>query len=668
MPIDYSTLSPEEELALVASGYYPEISDYSTANYGLPKFNFNVELPTPEEHSTIGTLLAAAAEPGNYIGNRAVSGLHQLGSALYNMATGKSASEIGRRLNEIDAERQAEDQRRWDYITREPGSSLNLTDHVFNALGVLFPGISSAKDLTRGLTRKVLASGAARNAMRAGQAAQTIGRASRTIDEMIPFTRGTNFTNKDAMRFLQAAENPSGVRSAVADIVRNDNLLRSSINTSNSVDDTVEMFARGGYLDPETYITLNNMKSGADIAGDIAEKMQSTLRANLDSAINNAARNKIIDAENIARAAGENLPRAWRGMSNSELVDVARDNAVREAWLNRLARQDIRSILPNFGRTSVKTQLLGGLGNALGDTMSDLPYNAEAEARLAEVALSEPTSLKPTGTDKDVSATTVTSTDDTNVDAMPDLYASNPTDVVSDGLSYNDDGTVPLSPLLAEYKNALKQATEATNKEREKLIKDYENLRNIQAMDPYQWETRVQLERQLLDAERRAANNYRDDPWNTIGAILTAPLTARRLQNPFEVWERNVQAAADRDPEVRRLRRLLGYTEDLPSGSDRAKSEQNIIEQVSKVNFDLLNASLNEQQKLIEAAMVFNSNVSRQRKEKAETELRKAQAEAARARAKYYEEGGGSRGVDITAITSLLNQGVPGASPFTENN
>lgn len=637
MPIDYSTMSQEEELALERPGLF-------------------------------GRLLATIAEPGNYVGNRAVSGLHQLGSALYNAATGSSASDIVSRLNEIDAQRQAEDQRRWDYIMGEPGSSLTPTDHVFNAVGAIIPAASSSKSLVRGLTRKALASRAAGDAMKAGQAAQTIGRASRTVDEMIPFTRGTNFTNKDAMRFLQAAENPTGVRSAVADIVRNDNLLRSSINTSNSVDDTVDIFTRAGRLDPDTYVTLNNMKSGADIAGDIAVARQPALTENLRSAINKAASNKIIEAEELARAAGENLPRAWQGMSRSELVDVARDNAVREAWLNRLAKQDIRNTLPNFGRRYVKTGLLGGAGNALGGFMSDLPFNAEAEARLAEVALSEPTSLKPNGTDKAVPATTVTSTDDANTDAMPDLYASNPTDVVSDGLSYNDDGTIPVRPRFDEYEKTLKQTVEAANKEREKLKKDYENLRNIQAMDPYQWETRVQLERQLLDAEKRASNNYRDDPWNTIGAILTAPLTARRLENPFEVWERNVQSAVDRDPEVRRLRRLLGYTNDLPSGSDRAKSEQSVIEQVSKVNFDLLNAAVKEQQALIEAARAFNSDVSKRRREKSEEELRKAQEELARAKSKFYKEGG-SRGFDPDAISSLLlNQSAPGASPFKEDN
>lgn len=651
MPIDYSTLSPEEELAL-------------------------------ERPSLFGRLLATIAEPGNYIGNRAVSGLHQLGSALYNAATGSSASDIVSRLNEIDAQRQAEDQRRWNYIMGEPGSSLTPTDHVFNAVGAIIPAASSTKSLTRGLTRKALASRAAGDAMKAGQAAQTIGRASRTVDEMTPFARGTNFTNKDAMRFLQAAENPNGVRSAVADIVRNDNLLRSSINTSNSIDDTVEIFTRAGRLDPETYVTLNNMKSGADITGDIAVARQPTLTENLRSAINNAARNKIIDAENIARATGENLPRALQGMSRSELVNFARDNAVREAWLNRLARQDIESVLPDFGRTSVKTQLAGGLGNALGDTMSDLPYNPEAEAKLAEVALSEPTSLKPTGTDKSVPATTATSTDDTNTDAMKyesratyDLYASNPTDVVSDRFSYNDDGTIPVRPIFEEYRNELQQNTEATKKELEELRKAYEGLRNIQAMDPYQWETRVQLERQLLDAEKRASNNYRDDTWNKIGAILTAPLTARRLENPFEVWERSVQGAVDRDPEVRRLRRLLGYTEDLPSGSDRAKSEQGVIEKVSKVNFDLLNASVKEQQAMLEAAMAFNSNVSQQRKERAEARLREAQAERVKkeidwvdkvneAKTNYYNRGGSLNPV----ISSLLNQGSTGASPFTEDN
>lgn len=649
MPIDYSTLSPEEELAL-------------------------------ERPSLIGRLLATVAEPGNYIGNRAVSGLHQLGSALYNAATGSSASDIVSRLNEIDAQRQAEDQRRWDYIMGEPGSSLTPTDHAFNALGVIIPAASSGKSLVRGLTRKALASRAAGDAMRAGQAAQTIGRVSQTIDDMTPFARGTNFTNKDAMRFLQAAENPNGVRSAVADIIRNDDMLRSSINTSNSIDDTVDIFTKAGYLDPDTYITLNNMKSGADITGDIAVARQPTLTANLSSAINNAARNKIIEAEELARAAGENLPRAWQGMSRSELVDIARDNTIREAWLNKLAGQDIRSILPSFGTNYARVGLAGGLGNAIGDTISDLPYNPEAEARLAEVALSEPTSLKPTSTDIAVSATTTNGNSTNNVDTIdndtmmvasragaPNLYASEPTSVVSDGLSFNDDGTIPVQPMFVEFQNRLQQNTEETKKALEELRKNYEGLRNIQAIDPYQWETRVQLERQLLDAEKRASNNYRDDPWNTIGAILTAPLTARRLQNPFEVWERNVQAAVDRDPEVMRLRRLLGYTEDLPSGSDRAKSEQSVIEQVSKVNFDLINASLKEQQKMLEAAMTFNSQVSRQRKEKAEKELREAQAEAARARAKYYEEGGGYRGFDITAISSLLNQGT-GTSPFVEDN
>ena len=698
MPIDYSTLSPEDMLALNASDYYPELGTISTLDNGLIQFDSNVGFPPPESPSMVGRMLAAVAEPGNWLGNRAVSGLHQLGSALYNAATGSSFSDIISRINEIDAQRQAEDQRRRNYIMGEPGSSLTPMEHALNAAGVVIPGASAAKSLIRGAARKALASSAAGNAMRAGQAAQTIGQASRTIDEMLPWTRGTNFTNRDAMRFLQAAENPNGVRSALADISRNDNLLRSSIARSNSVDDTVDMFTRAGRLDPDTYTKLNSMKSGADITGDISLARQPALRANLGSAINSAARNSIVNAEAMARAAGENLPRAWRNMSTSELVDVARDNAIREAWLNRLARQDIRNTLPTFGRSYAGFGLTGGLGNALGDVMSDLPYDAEAEARLAEVALSEPTSLKPTGTDTAVPATTTSGNSTNNVDTIdndtmmvassagaPDLYVSNPTEVVSAGLPSNEDYTVSLPQRFADFEKTLKQATEAINKEREKSIKDYENLRNIQAMDPYQWETRVQLERQLLDAEKRAADNYRDDPWNTIGAILTAPLTARRLENPFEVWERNVQAAADRDPEVRRLRRLLGYTKDLPSGSDRAKSEQSVIEQVSKVNFDLLNASLNEQQKLIEAAMTFNSHVSQQRKERAEARLKQAQAErvkkeidwvdkvneakikADEARANFYNNGG-SRGFDPAAISSLLNQGAIGASPLVGNN
>lgn len=686
MPIDYSTLSPEDMLALNASDYYPDLGTISALDNGLLQFDSNVGFPPPESPSMLGRILAGINEPMNWLGNRAVSGWHQLGSALYNAATGKSISDIVSRINEIDAQRQAEDQRRLNYIMGEDGSSLTPMEHALNAAGVVIPGASAAKSLIRGATRKALASSAASDAMRAGQAAQTIGRAGRTIDEMIPFARGTSFTNDDAIRFLQAAENPNGVRSALADISRNDNLLRSSIARSNSVDDTVDMFTRAGRLDPDTFTKLDRIKSGADITGDISLTRQPALRANLASEINSAARNSIVNAEAMARAAGENLPRAWRNMSTSELIDVARDNTIREAWLNRLARQDIRNTLPNFGRTYAGLGLTGGVGNALGDAMSDLPYDAEAEARLAEVALSEPTSLKPTGTDTAVPATTAGSSDDTDTSTMiavsragaPDLYAYEPTDVVSNRLSYNDDGTVPVAPMFAEFQKRLQQNTEETNKYREELKKNYENLRNMQSIDPYQWETRVQLERQLFDAETRAANNYRDDPWNKVGAVITAPLTARRLENPFEVWERNVQAAVDRDPEVRRLRRLLGYTNDLPSGSDRAKSEQNVIEQVSKVNFDLINASLKEQQAMLEAATAFNSNVSEERKKKAEARLREAQAKREEEETKYVEQlskakinyynSGGSRGFDPAAISSLLNQGAIGASPLVGNN
>lgn len=697
MPIDYSTLSPEDMFALNASDYYPDLGTISALDNGLLQFDSNVGFPPPESPSMVGRLLAGINEPMNWLGSRVVSGWHQLGSALYNAATGSSFSDIISRINEIDAQRQAEDQSRLNYIMGEPDSSLTPMEHALNVAGVVIPAASSAKSLVRGLTRKALASRAADDAMRAGRAAQTIGQASRTIDEMLPWTRGTNFTNRDAMRFLQAAENPNGVRSALADISRNDNLLRSSIARSNSVDDTVDMFTRAGRLDPDTFTKLDRIKSGADITGDISLSRQPALRANLVSEINSAARNSIVNAEAMARAAGENLPRAWRNMSTSELVDVARDNAIREAWLNRLARQDIRNTLPNFGRSYAGFGLTGGLGNALGDAMSDLPYDAEAEARLAEVALSEPTSLKPTGTDTAVPATTTKGNSTNNVDTIdndtmmvasragaPNLYASEPTSVVSDELSYNDDGTIPVRPMFAEFQKRLQQNTEETNKYREELKKTYEGLRNMYAMDPYQWQTRVLLERQLFDAETRAANNYRDDPWNKVGAVITAPLTARRLENPFEVWERSVQAAVDRDPEVRRLRRLLGYTNNLPSGSDRAKSEQNVIEQVSKVNFDLLNASLKEQQAMLEAATAFNSNVSEERKKKAEARLREAQAKREEEETKYVEQlskakikadearanfynSGGSRGFDPAAISSLLNQGT-GTPPLVGNN
>lgn len=689
MPIDYSTLSPEDVLALSASDYYPDLGTISTLDNGLLQFDSNVGFPPPESPSMVGRILAGINEPMNWLGNRAVSGLHQLGSALYNAATGSSFSDIVSRINEIDAQRQAEDQRRWNYIMGEDGSSLTPMEHAFNAAGVIIPGASAAKSLIRGAARNALASSAARNAMRAGQAAQTIGQASRTIDEMLPWTIGTNFTNRDAMRFLQAAENPNGVRSALADIARNDDLLRSSIARSNSVDDTVDMFARAGRLDPDTYTKLNSMKSGADITGDISLARQPALRANLASEINNAARNSIVNAEAVARAVGENLPRAWRNMSTSELVDVARDNAIREAWLNRLARQDLRNTLPNFGRSYAGFGLAGGYGNALGDAMSDLPYDAEAEARLAEIALSEPTSLKPTGTDTTVPATTTNSITATNPDAMmeasgagaPDLYTSYPTNVVNDTTSFNNDGTIPTQPIFEEWQKRLEQNTEDTNKYRKEVIKQIEDLKNTYARDPFQWETRVQLERQRVDAIKRAENSFRDNIWNYVGSALHGPIALRNGQNPFDLWDRNMQDYVNRDPEVQRLNRLLGYTQDLPSGSDRADSESKIIEQASKVNFGLLNSALKEQQALAEMVNAYNNNVTQRRRDEAEAKWRQAQAKLTEERLKYtklveearanYYNSAAKRGygvLDQATVSSFLNSGATGASPLVGNN
>lgn len=696
MPIDYSTLSPEDMLALNASDYYPDLGTISALDNGLLQFDSNVGFPPPESPSMLGRIIAGINEPMNWLGNRAVSGLHQLGSALYNAATGSSASDIVSRINEIDAQRQAEDQRRWNYIMGRPGASLSPIEHGFNTVGVAVPFGSAIGSVGRGLARRALASSAARNAMRTGRAAQTIGRASRTIDEMIPFARGTNFTKDDAIRFLQAAENPNGVRSAVADIVRNDDMLRNSINTYNSIDDTVDMFTRAGRLDPETWVTLNNMKSGADITGDISLSRQPALRANLGSEINSAARNSISNAEAMARAAGENLPRAWRGMSNSELLNFARDNTIREAWLNRLARQDLRNTLPNLGRSYAGFGLAGGYGNALGDAMSDLPYDAEAEARLAEVALSEPTSLKPTVPATTVPTTTVPATttngnSTNNVDTIdndimmeasragaPDLYASYPTDVVDNTLSFNNNGTIPMQPIFDEWRKRLEQTTEDTNKYRKEVIKRIEDLENTYARDPFQWETRVQLERQRVDAIKRAENSFRDNIWNYVGSLLHGPIALRNGQNPFDLWDRNMQDYVNRDPEVQRLNRLLGYTQDLPSGSDRADSESKIIEKASKINFDLLNASLKEQQAMLEASMAYNSNVSQQMKDRAEARLRQAQAEKQekekdwveevnKARINFYNRGG-ANALNPAVVSSLLNQNITGASPFVGNN
>lgn len=626
-----------------------------------------IDYSTLERPSLIGRLLATIAEPGNYIGNRAVSGLHQLGSALYNAATGSSASDIVSRLNEIDAQRQAEDQRRWDYIMGEPGSSLTPVDHAFNAAGVIIPAASSTKSLVRGLTRKALASRAAGDAMKAGQAAQTIGDASRIIDEMIPFTRGTNFTNKDAMRFLQAAENPNGVRSAVADTVRNDNLLRSSIKTSNSVDDTVDMFARAGRLDPDTYVTLNNMKSGADIAGDISIARQPTLTENLRSAINKAASNEIIEAENLARAAGENLPRAWRNMSTSELVDIARDNIIREAWLNRLARQDLRNVLPNFGRSYVGFGLAGGYGNALGDAMSDLPYDAEAEARLAEVALSEPTSLNPTGTDTAVPTITLNNYEAFNPSNDSVLKSAASTSD-SSGKTFEEQSYENTQKFLNASKETQQKWHDQMNKMRDDYNKQIRELRAKIASTETQESERKKYIDQLIETENKFVDEYWDNPINWILALPMAALDMRQFRNPVSMWNQRAMDYAQSQPEVRALMLQLGYTKDLPSQRDVLKDELGYIDSTSKADLSWLDQQRKDEQALLNAIIQANEQRLLNR-------LRESQIKKNEAYAEYLKNKPTTSPQEMmlwnlyngNTISSFTNPSI-GASPFKENN
>lgn len=723
MPIDFSTMSPEDVMLLQSTDFLPDLGNLSTTEDGLLKYTPNPALEAAERPNLFQRIMRAGNllfDAMNYGGEYSAASDAARAAGMMRLfgdsPLAKEQSNLAKELLEnarVNSNRGIEKSLGQISGTMPIPMEQTIGDTI--GLGLSAFGL---RDAARAAGQAI---GSLPSWYRAGRAANAIEKASPAISQLrkaealykaasdVPQTATGDLVTDLANLSRVLPEAARAARPTGAKIKRYghkiveldpSDLIVEQTRRKAEIAETARLLQKQGLLDEETGKTLTKMfnEVGERYAPEIARRQEilarsgPALRGHQTRARNAFdefyARN--VDyaydiASKIARD-GLNDPiianASWNvgASSPAETIRNFAKLGEQEQMYRTIARDALEKsgvLLGNTARAVSKTTPAILAGDALGDITSDLPYNPEAEKRLAEIALSEPTSLKPTGTDKAVpeavaTNTTATNTDDTVEDSRAgtyDLYASNPTDVVSDGLSYNDDGTVPLSSLFENYKNALQQNTEANKKELEELRKAYEGLRNMQAMDPYQWETRVQLERQLLDAEKRASNSYRDDPWNTIGAILTAPLTARRLQNPFEVWESSVQAAVDRDPEVRRLRRLLGYTNDLPSGSDRAKSEQSIIEQVSKVNFDLINASLKEHQKMLEAAMTFNSNVSEERKKKAEIELKEAQAKAARARAKYYEKGGYNRGLDTTAITSfLLNQGALGPSPFKEDN
>lgn len=735
MPIDFSTMSPEDVMLLQSTDFLPDLGTLSTTQDGLLNYATNPALENAERPNWFQRLVRAGSllyDAMNYGGERAAAGDAARAAGMLRLF---GDSPLARRQSDLANE-------------LLESARVNGNQGIEKSLGQISGTIPISTEQTIGDTLGLaLSAFGLRDAGKAaGQAIGSLpswyraGRAASTLENASPAIR--QLRDADALYKAASELSPTATGDVFADItnlsrvypeaarvarptvakimrygrkiVENDpsSLIGEQTRRQAEIAETARLLQRQGLLDEETGKTLTKMfnEVGERYAPEIARR-QATLaksgpafKGQQTRAMNDFGRQYAfgVDAAHKYAASMGNdalnnpaLVNAPWNVGASTPADVLHNFAKlgeQEQTYRTIARDALAKAsgsLDNAAQTISKTAPAILAGEALGDIISDLPYNPEAEARLAEVASSKPTSLKPTSTDTDVltktDAPTATDSPTTTVDGIydtmdfshagiPDSYPSSPTDIVNARPSSSDDGTIPVTPMLTEYQKRLREATEATKKEQKKLIKAYEGLRNMQAMDPYQWETRVLLERQLLDAEKRAANSYRDDSWNKIGAILTAPLTARRLENPFEVWERNVQGAVDRDPEVRRLRRLLGYTEDLPSGSDRAKSEQSIIEQVSKVNFDLINASLKEQQAMLEAAMAFNSNVSEERKKRAEARLREAQTKREEEETKYVEElskakinyynKGGYRGIDPTAISSFLNQGATGASPL----
>lgn len=422
-------------------------------------------------------------------------------------------------------------------------------------------------------------------------------------------------------------------------------------------------------------------KSLGQISGTIPISMEQTIGDTLGLALSAFG---LKDAGKAAGQAIGSLPswyragRAANAIANapwnvgaSTPEDVLRNFAKlgeQEQMYRTIARDALGNAgvsLDNAARTMSKTTPAILAGDVFGDVTSDLPYNAEAEARLAEIALSEPTSLKPTGTDTAVPTTTLNNYEAFNPSNDSVLKSAAST---SDGSSktFEEQSYENTQKFLNASKETQQKWYDKMNQMRDNYNKQIQELRAKIASTETQESERKKYIDQLIETENKFVDEYWDNPINWILALPMAALDMRQFRNPVSMWNQRAMDYAQSQPEVRALMLKLGYTKDLPSQRDVLKDELGYIDNMSKADLSWLDQQRKDEQALLNAIIQAQEQrfINRERESK---------IKANEARADYWK-----RRPTISPQEALLNlyggsissfnNPSTGASPFVEDN
>lgn len=711
MPIDFSTMSPEDLLLMQSTDLLPELGTLSTTENGLLKYTPNPALENAERPNWFQRLVRAGNllyDAMNYGGERTAAGDAARAAGMLRLF---GDSPLARRqsnlANELLENARVNGNQGIEKSLGQISGTIPISTEqtIGDTLGLALSAFG-LKDAGRAAGQAI---GSLPSWYRAGRAASTLENASPAIrqlreadalykaaSDLSPTATGdifadiTNLSRVYPEAARVARPTVAKVRRYGRKIVENDpsDLIVEQARKKAEIAELVRFLQGEGRLDKETGKTLTKMFNEVEerYAPEIARRQEilassgpafkgHQTRAVKDfgrqyafgvNAAHNYAASMLNDALNNPVLA--NAP--WN-VGVSTPADVLR-NFVKlgeqEQMYRTIAKDALKKAgdsLDNAARTMGKTTpaILGG--DIFGDVTSDLPYNPEAEARLMEVALSEPTSLNPTGTDTAVPTIT-----------LNNYETSNPSNdsVLKSAASTSDGSTKTFEEQMYENTQKLLNASKETqqkwrdemNQMRDNHNKQIQELRAKIASTETRESERKKYIDQLIETENKFVDEYWNNPINWILALPMAALDMRRFRNPVSMWNQRAMDYAQSQPEVRALMLKLGYTKDLPSQRDVLKEELGYIDSMSKADLSWLDQQRKDEQALLNAIIQANDQRFLNR-------LRESQRERAKAQEEYWR-----RKPTVSSQEALLNlyggnissfnNPSTGASPFVEDN
>ena len=707
MPIDFSTMSPEDLLLMQSTDLLPELGTLSTTENGLLNYTPNPALEGAERPNWFQRLVRAGNllyDAMNYGGERAAAGDSARAAGMLGLF---GDSPLARRQSDLANELLESARVNGNQgIERSLGQisgtiPISTEQTIGDTLGLALSAFG-LKDAGRAAGQAI---GSLPSWYRAGRAASTLENASPAIrqlreasalykaaTDLSPTATGdifadiTNLSRVHPEAARVARPTVAKVRRYGRKIVELDptNLIREQINKQADIAETARLLQRQGLLDEETGKTLTKMFNEVEerYAPEIARRQEilatsgPAFKGHQTRAMNDFGRQYALgvkSAHDYAASMGNDalnnpiLANAPWNVGASTPADVIRNFAKlgeQEQMYRTIARDALEKAgvsLDNAVRTMGKTTpaILGG--DIFGDVTSDLPYNPEAEA-----ALSEPTSLNPTGTDTAVPTITLNNYETSNHSNDSVLKSAAST---SDGSAktFEEQSYEKVQEFFNASKETQQKWHDKMNQVRDDYNKQMQELRAKIASTETQESERKKYIDQLIETENKFVDEYWNNPINWILALPMAALDMRRFRNPVSMWNQRAMDYAQSQPEVRALMLKLGYTKDLPSQRDVLKDELGYIDSMSKADLSWLDQQRKDEQALLNAIIQANNQRFLNR-------LRDAQRRDEEARAKYW----GTRPTVSPQEAALWNlyggnnvssfNNALGASPFVEDN